>query len=89
MRRRIAPGKEIILVTHFYSERGAVAAIERWSARYVGTIGLRPDFPLLRLLQWAGRSGGIEFAGNKPVEPLRVFTVARFRRPAAGLAAAA
>ena len=86
--RVLRPGGEIILVNHFYSERGAVAAIERWSARYVGVIGLRPDFPLSRLRQWADRSGGIEFAGSEPVEPLRVFTVVRFRRLVAEFAAA-
>ena len=68
--RVLRPGGEIILVNHFYSERGAVAAIERWSARYVGGIGLRPDFPFSRLLRWAERSDGIVFAGSEPVEPL-------------------
>jgi len=87
--RVLRPGGEIILVNHFYSERGAVAALERWSARYVGSIGLRPDFPLRRLLQWAERSGGIVFAGSEPVEPLRIFTVVRFRRAAVGLSDAA
>jgi|GEM_PF-4306684 len=81
--RVLRPGGEIILVNHFYSGRGAVAAIERRPPRYVGVIGLRPDFPLSRLRQWADGSGGIEFAGSEPVELPRIFTVVRFRRPVA------
>jgi phosphatidylethanolamine/phosphatidyl-N-methylethanolamine N-methyltransferase len=80
--RVLKPGGEIILVNHFYSERGIAAAVERWSARYVNTIGLRPDFPVSRLLKWAESHGGIDFIGREPVKPLRMFTVVRFRRRA-------
>ncbi len=78
--RVLKPGGEIILVNHFYSERGVAAAVERWSARYVNSIGLRPDFPVSRLLKWASEHGGVVFAGREPVKPLRMFTVVRFRR---------
>lgn len=87
--RVLKPGGEIVLVNHFYSERGIAAAVERWSARYVGAIGLRPDFPISRLLRWAEKAGGIEFAGEEPVGPLRIFTVVRFRRSVRGTLQAA
>lgn len=78
--RVLRPGGEIILVNHFYSERGIAAAVERWSARYVGPFGLRPDFPIARLERWAARHGGIVCLDRSPVRPLNMFTVVRFRR---------
>ncbi len=78
--RVVKPGGEIILVNHFYSEKGALAAIERWSARYVKSAGLRPDFPFARLMNWAERHGEIKLVERRVIEPLRFFTLARFRR---------
>lgn len=78
--RVVKPGGEIILVNHFYSEKGLTAAIEQWSARYVKSVGLRPDFPFSRLTNWASARGDIDLIERKIIEPLRFFTLARFRR---------
>ncbi len=78
--RVVKPGGEIILVNHFYSEKGILAAIERWSARYVQPAGLRPNFPFARLVEWAGAHGEIRLVERTVIEPLRFFTLARFRR---------
>jgi phosphatidylethanolamine/phosphatidyl-N-methylethanolamine N-methyltransferase len=80
--RVVKPGGEIILVNHFYSEKGLSAAIERWSARYVKSAGLRPDFRFDRLMDWAQAQGDIDLVERKVIEPLRFFTLARFRRRA-------
>src|SRR5690348_8749612 len=78
--RVVKPGGQIILVNHLYSEKGMLAAVERWSARYVQPAGLRPNFPFSRLLDWAGMHGEIRLVERTVIEPLRFFTLARFRR---------
>ncbi len=78
--RVVKPGGQIILVNHFYSEKGVLAAIEQWSARYVRSAGLRPDFPFMRLMDWATAHGEIRLIERTVIEPLHFFTLARFRR---------
>jgi phosphatidylethanolamine/phosphatidyl-N-methylethanolamine N-methyltransferase len=78
--RVVKPGGQIILVNHFYSEKGLLAAIEQWSARYVHSAGLRPNFPFARLTDWAAAHGDIRLVERTVIEPLRFFTLARFRR---------
>jgi ubiquinone/menaquinone biosynthesis C-methylase UbiE len=78
--RVVKPGGQIVLVNHFYSEKGMLAAIERWSARYVRSAGLRPNFPFARLTDWAAAHGDIRLVERTVIEPLRFFTLARFRR---------
>lgn len=78
--RVLKPGGELILVNHFYSEKGAAAIVERWSAPKVRAIGLRPEFPFGRLLCWAEREGKIELIERRKVDPFGAFTLVRFRR---------
>jgi len=78
--RVVKPGGQIILVNHFYSEKGILAAIEQWSARYLHSAGLRPNFPFARLTDWATAHGEIRLVERTVIEPLRFFTLARFRR---------
>jgi phosphatidylethanolamine/phosphatidyl-N-methylethanolamine N-methyltransferase len=87
--RVVRPGGEIILVNHLYSERGMSAAVERWSARPARALGLRPEFPFARLAAWARRHGGAEVIERRPILPLGVYTLVRFRRiaPPAALSA--
>lgn len=86
--RVLKPGGELILINHFYSETGAAAAIERWSAPKVRKIGLRPEFPFGRLLRWAERDGKAELIERRKADLFGAFTLVRFRRcEIAGLAA--
>lgn len=78
--RVVRPGGEIILVNHLYSERGVAAAIERWCARPAGALGLRPEFPFARLAMWARQHGGIDIVERRPIRPLGLYTLVRFRR---------
>ena len=48
-----APGGQIILVNHLYSEHGLAAAVERLLAQKARKLGLRPEFPFQRLAAWA------------------------------------
>jgi phosphatidylethanolamine/phosphatidyl-N-methylethanolamine N-methyltransferase len=86
--RVLRPGGEIILVNHLYSERGMLAAIERWAARPTRVLGLRPEFPFARLLAWAQAHGGVELVERRRIKPLGAYTLVRFRRVAATAQAA-
>jgi ubiquinone/menaquinone biosynthesis C-methylase UbiE len=85
--RVLRPGGELILVNHFYSERGLAAAIERASARPARRLGLRPEFPFARIVAWAQRHG-VELVERRKIPPLGVYTLARLRRAPARSAAA-
>jgi phosphatidylethanolamine/phosphatidyl-N-methylethanolamine N-methyltransferase len=87
--RVVRPGGEIILVNHLYSETGVTAAIERWCAQPARALGLRPEFPFGRLAAWARNHGGAELIERRPVKPLGVYTLVRFRRLADERSAAA
>lgn len=87
--RVVRPGGEIILVNHLYSERGLTAAIERLFARPARALGLRPEFPFARLAAWANAHGGVALVERRPIKPLGVYTLVRFRRLAAVQAEAA
>ena len=80
--RVVRPGGEIILVNHFYSERGVSAAVERWFARPTRALGLRPDFPFSRLQEWAGRHEGVHLLERRVIKPYGFFTLVRFGRKA-------
>lgn len=77
--RVLRPGGEIILVNHLYSERGLAAAVERLVAKPLRPFGLRPEFPLGRLQQWALADGRVEFIEARRVGLLGS-TLVRFRR---------
>lgn len=85
--RVLRPGGQIILVNHFYSERGLAALIERWAAQKARKLGLRPEFPFARLAQWAERGGEAELLERRKISPFGVYTLVRFRRNAVPAAA--
>jgi phosphatidylethanolamine/phosphatidyl-N-methylethanolamine N-methyltransferase len=78
--RVVKPGGEIILVNHFYSERGVSAAIERAFARPSRSLGLRPDFRFSRLEEWARGQDGMRLVERRVIKPYGFFTLVRFRR---------
>ena len=78
--RVLKPGGQIILVNHLYSETGLAAAIERWASRYARPLGLRPEFPLARLLAWAEKHGDIRLIDHHKVPPFGAFMLVRFGR---------
>jgi len=78
--RVVKPGGQIILVNHLYSERGIAAAVERLLAQKAHAVGLRPEFPFARLVDWAASHGGAELIERRAVKPFGVYTLVRFRR---------
>lgn len=78
--RVVRPGGEIILVSHFYSERGLSARLERMAAVPLRRFGLRPEFPISRLEDWAKLDGRAEVIEYRKVGLLSNHTLVRFRR---------
>ncbi len=76
--RVLKPDGQIILVNHFYSEKGIAAAVERALAQRARKFGLRPEFPFQRLAAWAERHGGAELIERRKVNAF--YTLVRFRR---------
>lgn len=78
--RVLKPGGEIILVNHFYSEKGLAARIETGLASKARKVGLRPDFPFGRIEAWAQAHGGVKIIEKRKIAPFRVFTLVRIRK---------
>jgi phosphatidylethanolamine/phosphatidyl-N-methylethanolamine N-methyltransferase len=74
------PGGEIILVNHYYSEKGLAAKIEDRLARHARPFGLRPEFPFARLQDWANKRGDVTVIERRKIAPFKVFTLVRFKK---------
>jgi phosphatidylethanolamine/phosphatidyl-N-methylethanolamine N-methyltransferase len=78
--RVLGPGGEIILVNHFYSERGMAAKVEDSLAKVVRPLGLRPEFPFARIATWAEAHGGVAIVERRKITPFKVFTLVRIKK---------
>jgi phosphatidylethanolamine/phosphatidyl-N-methylethanolamine N-methyltransferase len=78
--RVLASGGEIILVNHFYSERGVAAKVEDGLAKVVRPLGLRPEFPFARIVAWAEAHGGVAIIERRKIAPFKVFTMVRIKK---------
>jgi phosphatidylethanolamine/phosphatidyl-N-methylethanolamine N-methyltransferase len=78
--RVLAPGGEIILVNHYRSQLPIAAKIEEGVARYVRPLGLRPEFPLARIEDWAAAHGGVTVVERRKIKPFRAFTLVRIKK---------
>jgi phosphatidylethanolamine/phosphatidyl-N-methylethanolamine N-methyltransferase len=78
--RVLAPGGEIILVNHFYSERGLAAKLEDGLAKVARPLGLRPEFPFARISDWAEARGDMQVVERRKITPFQVFTLVRIKR---------
>jgi phosphatidylethanolamine/phosphatidyl-N-methylethanolamine N-methyltransferase len=79
-RRMLRPGGEIIVVSHFQSRTPWIARFERWLAPLIASIGLRPDFPVERVAEWAGTHPDMLFLKTEPVGVIGVYTLLRIRK---------
>lgn len=78
--RVLSPGGEIILVNHFYSERGLAAKVEDGLAKMARPLGLRPEFPFARIAAWAESCGGMDIIERRKITPFKVFTLVRIKK---------
>lgn len=81
--RVIRPGGSIVLVNHFYSETGPLAALERWSGQAARRLGLRPDFPFARIEAWCREHGEVRIERRQKLAPFGWFTLVHLRRDGA------
>jgi len=82
-------GGEIILVNHIGAEAGLRSAFEQWFAPVARRLGWRPEFPWARIARWADRHGGVELIERRPMPPLGHFSLVRYGKGAAAIAARA
>lgn len=80
--RVLASDGEIILVNHFYSERGLAAKVEDKLAKVARPLGLRPDFSFSRISAWAAGHGSMAVIERRNITPFQVFTLVRIRKSA-------
>jgi phosphatidylethanolamine/phosphatidyl-N-methylethanolamine N-methyltransferase len=78
--RVVRGGGEIIVVSHLYSESGIRAGIDRWLARPCALVGLRPDFPFQRFVDWAHAEPGMEILERRSIRSFGAYTLVRIRR---------
>jgi phosphatidylethanolamine/phosphatidyl-N-methylethanolamine N-methyltransferase len=78
--RVVKPGGRLILVNHLYSEVGVAAAVERWAARHIRALGLRPEFPFARLQAWAQTNKDANLVERRKVAPFGIYTLVCFER---------
>lgn len=78
--RVLARGGEIILVNHFYSEKGLAAKVEDGLAKMARPLGLRPEFPFDRISGWAKARSDMTVVERRKVLPFQVFTLVRIRK---------
>lgn len=74
------PGGEIILVNHVRQESGPIGWIERWMGAHSHRLGWRPDFPWSIIGDWAAAHPEVTLVGRRSLNPLGLFTIARFKK---------
>jgi phosphatidylethanolamine/phosphatidyl-N-methylethanolamine N-methyltransferase len=87
--RVLKPGGEIILVNHIGAEGGARKAFELAFAPVARRLGWRPEFPWGRLTAWMARVPGIHLIERRPMPPLGHFSLVRYGKGVAAVAAGA
>jgi phosphatidylethanolamine/phosphatidyl-N-methylethanolamine N-methyltransferase len=85
--RVLRPGGEIILVNHIGAEDGPRRAFELAFAPVARRLGWRPEFPWARLTAWMARMPGIHLIERRPMPPLGHFSLVRYGKGAAAVAA--
>ena len=75
-------GGEIVVVNHVRQEKGPIAWIETWMASHAHRLGWRPDFPWSIIADWAQAHPEISLIERRPLNPLGLFTIARFAKTA-------
>src|SRR5882724_10239268 len=87
--RVLKPGGEIVLVNHIGAEGGARRTFELAFAPVARRLGWRPEFPWGRLTAWKDRVPEIHLIERRPMPPLGHFSLVRYGKRVAAMAARA
>ena len=78
------PGGEVLIVNHFSTEEGVRGWVERRMAPFGEKLGWRPVFDLERVMV----CDDLKLIERRPLRPIGLFTMLRFRKADSGQAAA-
>ena len=78
--RVLKHGGELILVNHIGAESGARRAFELAFAPLARRLGWRPEFPWVRLVDWAAKHGGVTLVERRSMPPMGHFCLIRYRK---------
>jgi phosphatidylethanolamine/phosphatidyl-N-methylethanolamine N-methyltransferase len=76
LERVCAPGGEVMIVNHFSQDHGLRGWVERKMAPYADTLGWHPVFPIERVMV----RPGLSLIERRPLWPMGLFTLVRFRK---------
>nr|HEV8012014.1 methyltransferase domain-containing protein [Bradyrhizobium sp.] len=85
--RVLRPGGEIILLSRVSADAGMRRLIEKGLQPVVRQLGFRTDFAWSRYSEWVAGARGMELVERRPVPPLGHFSLIRFRKRDAAVAA--
>jgi phosphatidylethanolamine/phosphatidyl-N-methylethanolamine N-methyltransferase len=80
MWRAVRPGGELVLVNHFASEGGPMAAIERGVEGASAWLGWKPRFPYAAVGDWLAAHPEAKLSERRVLPPLSLFTLLRIAR---------
>ena len=85
--RVLRPGGEIILLSRVSADAGMRRIIEKGLQPVVRQLGFRTDFAWSRYTEWAAGAHGMKLVERRPVPPFGHFSLIRFRKVDAAVAA--
>lgn len=78
LERVCKPGGEVIIINHFAQDHGIRGRVERWMAPASRALGWHPDFRIETITDITD----LQLIESKPLWPLGLFTMLRFKKPA-------
>jgi phosphatidylethanolamine/phosphatidyl-N-methylethanolamine N-methyltransferase len=78
--RVLKPGGALFLLNHFRSRNPKIAMLETRLAPMMHHIGLRPDFPFERVIDWVSRKPDLLSVSRIPSGPMGCFAIVRITK---------
>jgi phosphatidylethanolamine/phosphatidyl-N-methylethanolamine N-methyltransferase len=79
LERVCAPGGEVIIVNHFAQDHGVRGRVEKWMAPFAQLLGWHPDF----VVETITGITDLDLIEERPMHPMGLFTMLRFKKPEA------
>lgn len=78
--RVLKPGGALFLLNHFRSRNPEIAKLETRFAPMMHHVGLRPDFPFERVLNWVSGKPDLHAVSRIPSGPMGCFSIVRISK---------